>query len=61
MAKDKTDLIITLTGKLAGVDIDDVERVKKMGRDDIITALLRDGKEIKLDVREVYIKGGKKE
>ena len=50
---EKVDLIITVTGRLEGVDAADVSTLQKRAKQDVLTVLFKNGKDIKLDIREV--------
>jgi hypothetical protein len=52
------DIEISIKGKLTIPD-DDLKLIKAQGVGELATILIRNGKEIKTDVREVYVKGVK--
>lgn len=52
------EIEITIKGRLTIPD-DDLNSIKAQGKDELATILIRQGKNVKTDVREVYTKGGK--
>ena len=52
------EIVITLKGKVIIQD-DELQQVQSLGKDELANLLCNNGREIKTDVREVYVKEGK--